>query len=174
MAYLRALACTLAAAALLAGDPGPASAQCRLCANPTTAISSDESSGNIRLQVEASLDFDRLVMLGNGDGAATLLPNGERSTSGSIAALSASAMVGTVTVHGEAGRAIRVEMPPGIELYSIAGARIAIDSIRTDLPASPKLDSDGNLSFRFGGRLEIDGNGDGEFRGDVPITVDYL
>ena len=53
-------------------------------------------------------------------------------------------------------------------------ARIAIDSIRTDLPASPKLDSDGNLSFRFGGRLEIDGNGDGEFRGDVPITVDYL
>ena len=61
------------------------------------------------------------------------------------------------------------EIPP-----SMRSAMIAIDSIRTDLPASPKLDSDGNLSFRFGGRLEIDGNGDGEFRGDVPITVDYL
>ena len=68
MAYLRALTCTFGAAALLAGDPGAASAQCRLCANPTTELSNGESSGNIRLQVEASLDFDRLVLLGNGDG----------------------------------------------------------------------------------------------------------
>jgi hypothetical protein len=174
MAYPRALATALAAAALLAGDPGPASAQCRLCANPTTQLGQSERGGAIRLQVEASLDFDRLVLLGSGDGEATLLPNGERSASGSIAALSASAMVGTVTVHGEGGRAIRVEMPPSIELFSVSGARIAIDSIRTDLPPAPKLDSDGNLSFRFGGRLQIDGNGEGEFRGEVPITVDYL
>jgi hypothetical protein len=30
------------------------------------------------------------------------------------------------------------------------------------------------LQFRFGGALHVDGGVDGDFRGDVPITVDYL
>jgi hypothetical protein len=38
----------------------------------------------------------------------------------------------------------------------------------------PRLDSAGNLSFRFGGRLLVTGNADGQFRGDLPITVEYL
>jgi len=36
------------------------------------------------------------------------------------------------------------------------------------------LDGAGNLSFRFGGRLRINGDADGGYRGDVPITVDYM
>jgi hypothetical protein len=42
------------------------------------------------------------------------------------------------------------------------------------LPAQPRLDSRGTLQFRFGGALHVDGSVDGDFRGDVPITVDYL
>ena len=38
----------------------------------------------------------------------------------------------------------------------------------------PRLDGDGRLSFRFGGVLQVSGDLDGEFRGDVPIDVDYL
>jgi hypothetical protein len=38
----------------------------------------------------------------------------------------------------------------------------------------PKLDGAGNLSFRFGGRLRISGDADGGYRGDVPITVEYM
>ena len=65
-------------------------------------------------------------------------------------------------------------MPARIELYSVGGSRIAIDRIQTDLSGLPKLDSAGNLSFRFGGQLHLTGDSEGEYRGDVPITVDYL
>jgi len=38
----------------------------------------------------------------------------------------------------------------------------------------PRLDSGGKLTFRFGGRIRVTGNADGDFRGDLPITVEYL
>jgi hypothetical protein len=175
MAYRYALAGLLAAAgALLAGAPTSAPAQCRLCAAPTTEVQKGEDGGPIRLEAQASLDFDRLVLLGGGDGAATLLPNGERSASGSIATVSARAMVGSVSVHGEPGRTVRVEMPARISLYSLSGGQIVIEDLETDLGDLPKLDSAGNLSFRFGGRLTISGDAEGEYRGDVPIDVEYF
>ena len=49
-----------------------------------------------------------------------------------------------------------------------------LDEVTTDLPPMPRLDSAGNLSFRFGGRLLVTGTADGQFRGDLPITVEYL
>lgn len=175
MAYRYALSNSLAAAALmLAGVPSAAPAQCRLCGKPTTEPTQSDSSDRIQLEVAAVLDFDRLVLLGGSGGAATLLPNGERSVSGSIATVSAKAMVGSVTVRGEPGRTLRIELPSRIELHSIAGGRIGIDQIETDLPGLPTLDSAGNLSFQFGGRLSIVGDADGEYRGDVPVNVEYL
>jgi hypothetical protein len=162
------------AAVLLAGAPMPAFAQCRLCSTPTTDLQSDPDGGDIRLDVQATLDFDRLVMLGSGQGDAILLPNGDRSATGSVATVSARAMVGSITVHGEPNRALRVEMPGSIQLYSLTGGRISVDQLGTDLPGMPRLDSTGNLTFRFGGRLRISGDADGDYRGDVPITVEYL
>lgn len=82
-------------------------------------------------------------------------------------------MVGTVLVHGDPNRALRVDMPRQIQLYSIAGGRITLDDITSDLPAIPRLDAAGNLTFRFGGRLVLSGNSDGPFRGDMSITVEY-
>jgi hypothetical protein len=158
----------------MVGASVAASAQCRLCPNPTTQLQTSDDEGDIRLDVQTTLDFDRLVLLGGGTGAATLLPNGDRSASGAVATLSASAMVGSVTVHGEPNRAVRVEMPPRIELFSLSGGRISVEELTTDLPGMPRLDSNGNLTFRFGGRLEITGDADGDYRGDVPITVEYF
>jgi hypothetical protein len=103
-----------------------------------------------------------------------LLPDGERSATGSVATVSASAMVGSVTVHGEPNRAIRIEMPGSIQLYSLNGGRITVDRLETDLSGMPRLDPGGNLTFRFGGRLQISGDADGDYRGEVPITVEYL
>lgn len=174
MAGPKALASCLLAAALFAGGPAPASAQCRLCSTPTTERSDASSGPPIRIQVQTALDFDRLVLTGAGTGHAALLPNGERDTAGTIATISARAMVGSVTVHGDPGRALRVELPEQINLYALNGARIVVDSVETDLPDTPKLDSAGNLSFRFGGRVTVTGDAEGEYRGDVPITVDYL
>jgi len=163
------------AAGLALAMPAPAQAQCRLCRTPTTdAPSLGTSKSEIALNVEASLDFDRLVLFGQGGGSATLLPSGERSASGGITAISGRAMVGAVTVRGEPGRAVRIDLPDRLRLYSLSGGSIAIDQIGSDLPQAPKLDSNGALSFRFGGRLSIAGDAEGDYRGDVPITVEYL
>ena len=83
-------------------------------------------------------------------------------------------MVGEAHVQGEPGRLIRVDMPARVELRSMGGATIRIDEIVTDLPPFPKLDSAGKLTFRFGGRIRVSGNADGDFRGELPITVEYL
>lgn len=162
------------AAALAVAAAAPVRAQCRLCETPTTATLAPGEEGRISLSLEATLDFDRLVLHGPGEGSATILPGGERHSSGSIAAISGRAMVGEVVIRGEAGRAVRVELPSQIRLYTLAGGSVAIDEIVSDLATHPKLDPAGNLSFRFGGRLTVTGDSEGEYRGDLPITVEYL
>ena len=152
----------------------PAAAQCRLCDNPTTSRDEGSAEGIVSLEIETSLDFDRLILLGSGDGSATLLPDGSRSVSGVVGAISGRAMVGSAVIRGEAGRSVRVELPRRIELFSLSGGRITIEDIVSDLPSVARLDSAGALAFRFGGRLSISGDAEGDYRGDVPITVEYL
>ena len=165
----------LALAAGMAIVPAtPAAAQCRLCATPTTGAAEQSREGPVSLAIETSLDFDRLILLGIGEGSATLLPNGSRGVSGVIGDLSGRAMVGSAVIRGEAGRAVRIDLPARIELYSLGGGRIVIDDIVSDLPVSARLDSSGALNFRFGGRLKVSGDAEGDYRGEVPITVEYL
>ncbi|HEY1144299.1 MAG TPA: DUF4402 domain-containing protein [Sphingomicrobium sp.] len=152
----------------------PAGAQCRLCGKPSSIPDASASSDRIELNVEAGLDFDRLVVVDSGDGSAVLRPDGTSQVQGSVQSISGRAMVGEAHVHGEPGRSIRVDMPGRVDLRSMGGASIRIDEIVTDLPPFPKLDSSGNLSFRFGGRIRVSGNADGDFRGELPITVEYL
>src|SRR3954453_4499318 len=154
--------------------PSPAGAQCRLCDTPSTQMPADSADGDVQLSVETGLDFDRLIFSGNGMGAATLRPNGANAAEGVVTAVGPRASVGTVLVHGQAGRALRVEIPHRIELYALSGGRITLDQVATDLPPMPRLDSAGNLSFRFGGRLMVTGDADGQFRGDLLISVEYL
>lgn len=151
----------------------PAAAQCRLCTQPSAAISDGSADDDIQLQVEANLTFDRLVLLGPGSGAATIRPNGSSGAEGSVMQVGPRAMVGTVLVHGDAGRSVRVDLPRRVELFSFGGGRITLDDVASDLPAAPRLDAAGNLSFRIGGRLIVSGNTDGQFRGDLPVTVEY-
>jgi hypothetical protein len=167
------LGLSLAAAILLSAVPS-ARAQCRLCSNPTTSPDEKKAEEQIALEIDAALDFDRLVVMGQGEGSATLRPDGTRLATGSVEAISGRAMVGEARVRGEPGRMVRVDMPSRIQMHSLNGATISIDQVITDLPGVPRLDSAGNLRFRFGGRLKLTGNVDGEFRGDLPITVEYL
>lgn len=164
--------------ALLAGAlvmPASGSAQCRLCATPTTSLGGESESAPVRLEVQARLDFDQIILLDSSrPGTARLSPDGSSSTSGSIGALSGRAMVGNVIVRGEPGRLVRIGFPDSIRLYGLTGSTIRVRALTSDLPAAARLDSQGALQFRFGGELEVSGNVDGEFRGDIPITVDYL
>jgi hypothetical protein len=153
--------------------PQDVQAPCRLCDISSTSIE-DKPASPISLDVEASLDFDQLILAGTGSGTAELGPDGTRSVTGTVTALSARAMVGEVIVRGEPGRMLRVDLPRNIELFGFNGGSISIDSIRSDLPAAPRLDSNGKLSFRFGGVIRVSGDTDGQFRGDVRIDVDYF
>ncbi|HWC55934.1 MAG TPA: DUF4402 domain-containing protein, partial [Sphingomicrobium sp.] len=125
------------------------------------------------LQIESSLNFDRLVLSSNAQGAAVIRPDGSSAAEGALATVSARAMVGSALVHGVPGRAVRLELTRRIDLYSLSGGRITLDNVVSDLPALPRLDSAGNLSFRFGGRVTITGDSEGDYRGDLPITVEY-
>lgn len=174
MGSLKRLAALIAGLAAVTAIASPANAQCRLCDQPTTDRPPDSADGDVQLQVETALNFDRLIISGGGAGAATIRPDGENSAEGAVLEISPRAMVGTVLVHGEANRAVRVELPRRIELYSLSGGRITLDDVTTDLNGTPRLDAAGNLSFRFGGRLIVAGDTDGQYRGDLPITVEYL
>jgi hypothetical protein len=168
----------LSLAAVLGGAfamPAPAPAQCRLCAAPTTAITGESGKDAVRIEVQARLDFDQLVLMDSATpGIARLLPDGTSSVSGSIGVLGGRAMVGSVIVHGEPGRLVRIGLPSSVSLYGRTGGSIRLESLIADLPAQPRLDSQGSLTFRFGGELHVQGDASGDYRGDVPITVDYL
>ena len=164
--------------ALLAGAfavPGAGPAQCRLCASPSTSPDVATDGTPIRLEVQARLDFDQVVLLDSASsGTARLAPDGSSSTSGAIGALSGRAMVGSVIVRGEPGRLVRIAFPSSITLHGVTGNSIRVRALTSDLPGAPRLDSGGMLQFRFGGELEISGSVEGDYRGDIPITVDYL
>jgi hypothetical protein len=167
------LAMVLAAIAAAAATPSAADAQCRLCGKPTTTHEDPTGGDGIRIEIESSLNFDRLILSGEGAGAAIIRPDGSSAGEGTVANVSPRAMVGTAIVHGQAGRIIRVDLPRQIELYSLSGGKISFEDVTSDLPSLPRLDSAGNLTFRFGGRVRISGDADGQYRGDLPITVEY-
>jgi len=162
------------AAAVSATVPMRAAAQCRLCDSPTTQVDGSAIDGPVSLRIEASLDFDQLILLGSGEGSAQLRPDGSSQVHGAISAMSSRAMVGSATVRGEPGRAVRIDLPKQIELYSLSGGRLSLDEIVSDLPSPAKLDSSGSLQFRFGGRIRLTGDAEGAYRGDMPITAEYL
>lgn len=155
--------------------PQGAAAQCRLCSSePGLTTPSATATKPVQLQVETSLDFDQLVLTGPAGGVARLAPDGSRLTSGALEGLSARAMIGEVVIQGEPGRSIRVELPGRIELFGVTGGTLSIGRISSDLPSSPRLDGQGRLRVRFGGELSVSGDAEGNYRGDVPITVEYL
>lgn len=164
--------------ALLAGalvTPGAAPAQCRLCATPSTVADQAKDGTPIRLDVQARLDFDQVILIDSGSvGVARIAPDGSSSTSGSVGAIGGRAMVGSVIVRGEPGRLVRIGFPESILLHGLSGNSIRVRALTSDLPQAARLDSQGNLQFRFGGALEISGAVEGDYRGDIPITVDYL
>ena len=152
----------------------PSTAQCRLCETPTTTPDAEGESAPLRLNIQARLDFDQLILRDTTHGTARLSPDGTSAASGSIETMSGRAMVGSVIVTGEPGRLVRIGFPGAIELTSMSGSAIRLTNLSSDLPTAARLDSTGQLIFHFGGEIAVSGNVDGAYRGDIPITVDYL
>lgn len=154
----------------------PARAQCLLCDRPAAAASSAKPDGTdvpLRLEISAQLDFSRIAT-GAGGGSVTLDPQtGARRLMGNLLDLGGMALTGEAVVTGAPGRAVRIYIPYAIDLEGDHGRSARVTDLATDLGPAPRLGSDGRLSFRFGGRLQVASDDDGNYRGRVPISAEY-
>lgn len=153
--------------------PAPVAAQCAFCGiTPGDPVGVTDAP--IEIEVETTLDFDRIIVEDNGGGAVRLMPDGSRDFSGSVQSLSGKARLGRVIIHGQPNRALSISFPRTLELIGIKGTAIEITSLVTNLPDSPTLDSNGQLIVDFGGELQVRGDADGDFRGTLLVRADYL
>lgn len=168
------LAASLAAAAPAAAPA--AAAPCQLCAQDSAqGVAARRVSDAVPLHVEVDtqLDFSR-VAVGAAGGTVEVDPaSGARRLGGDIVDLGGFAVSGVVSVRGAPGAELRVFLPATVELAGTGGRTARVTGLATDLPAAPRLGPDGRLRFRFGGRLQVDAQGDGDYRGRIPVTVEY-
>ena len=80
---------------------------------------------------------------------------------------------GRATVTGEPLRPGPHRTAPKVRLRSPSGAEAELTGFVTDLPPIAMLDANGRLEFSFGARLNSQGARGGNFRGRIPIHVDY-
>src|SRR3546814_3891208 len=99
--------------------------------------------------------------------------SGARRVRGDLVDLGGFALTGVVTVRGEPDAAVRVILPASVDLEGGDGRTARVTGLVTDLSAAPRLGPDGRLQFRFGGRLLIAGLDDGDYRGRIPVKVEY-
>lgn len=166
----------LAVLALLA--PVRASAQCLLCSD-STGVSGTSLVGGLlpelplRVDIVADLDFARIVA-GNGGGSVTLDPrNGSGQSLGDVSPLGGYGFSGRVIVTGTPLRNVRITLPDSVTLTSTTGRTARVTSIQTGQSPVMRLSLLGRLEFAFGGRLELEGGADGDYRGRIPVTVSY-
>lgn len=150
----------------------PAHAQCRLCAPASTATASTQPLTPLNISVEAGLDFSRAALGPGGRGTIALDErSGARAVSGMVD-LGGVGLKGEVALSGAPFARVRISVPPSIRLTAPDGG-VAEVTVETDLGPDPVLDAQGRLAFGFGGKLTLSGGGSGDFRGLIPITVDY-
>lgn len=171
---LRTFAPAVLAAALLA-VARPAAAQAGPCGiTPGEAACHDEGAAPLAIEFETRLDFDTLLLSGSGPGSARLGPDGDSLVSGSVESIGRQAIVGRMILTGQPNAPVTVDLPDRIELVGMSGAVISVSRLVTDLPAAPSLDSQGRLIVNIGGLLEVAGDLDGDFRGNLLVRADYL
>lgn len=153
----------------------PARAQCLLCEKEAPTTGSEGSANDIPLRIEiaAQLDFSR-VATGQGGGAVTIDPRtGSRQLTGNLMDLGGMALSGEAVVSGTPGRSVRIIIPTEIMLDGDNGRSARVSDLVTNLGPAPRLGVDGRLRFRFGGRLQVMRDDDGNYRGRIPIAVEY-
>jgi hypothetical protein len=165
----------LAAAAVAAVTPAAAAegeSLCKLCAEAREEAARERAP--IDINIESGINFSRMALLSHGDGEAAIDPlSGQQRTSDNLLDLGGFAFSGRARVTGEPLQPVRVDLPGSVTLHSPGGGAAELTDFTTDLPDQPMLDASGNLEFTFGGRLRTLDGGTGNFRGRIPIRVDY-
>ncbi len=175
-----ALFISLSALPVAGAAAWPVAAQCLLCAKPTEddsvrpTVDRDRPEGApLRIAINTRLDFSRAAIASIGQGSIVVTPNGGRMVTGSLEDLGGMGVAGTVEVWGSRNRQLTVDLPSTVELTAADGSRATVTNFQTDLKRNPKLNNDGYLKFNFGAELRVKAGQAGQFRGRIPISVEY-
>ncbi len=144
--------------------------ECRLC---TTATGGTAAAQPLQVDIINGLTFSRAAHTGSGKGRISVAADGASNIGGGLIALGGYAVAGSAVIHGEPGRYIRIDLPARVEMTSSTGGKVEIANLRTSLGLHPQLDASGQLTFSFGGDLNVDSDLSGKFRGRIPITAEY-
>lgn len=171
--FARLLA-ALSAFALWA-SPLQVSAQCRLCSAEEQERKQERDTAEtpLRVTIETDIRFSRLALYGRAGEAVLDENSGVTRTDGGLIDLGGLSLTGSARVTGEPGRIIRVDLPDTVRMVNQAGERVELINLRTSLSARPRLNQDGELTFRFSGTLRVNGSSGGNYRGRIPITAEY-
>ena len=149
---------------------------CRLCeAKPDSGNAVRKADIPVSIDITTRLNFTRVALTGNGNGGQVKVnpQSGGTIIQGSVIDMGGYSLAGTAIVRGEPGRFLRIDLPASIRMTSSTGGVMELIDIQTDLSPAPRLDANGQLSFSFGGALQVNGNISGKFRGRIPITAQY-
>ena len=164
----------LLAVAIALALAAPASADeevCELCA----LVERPTDDRPLQIEIDSGLQFSRLGLRGRSGGEAEIDPQtGEKRVDQNMIDLGGMSYQGRATVTGEPLRPVRIELPARVQLRTPDGAEAELTGFVTDLPPVAMLDANGRLEFSFGARLTSHGARGGNFRGRIPIRVDYF
>jgi hypothetical protein len=129
----------------------------------------------LRIEIESGIDFSRSALRGQLDGDALIDPQtGEKIVGPNLIDLGGLAYQGRARVIGKPLQPVRIDLPASVTLRSAKGAKAELTDFTTDIPGVAVLDANGELTFRFGARITtIEARG-GNFRGRIPIRVEYF
>ncbi|WP_374531335.1 DUF4402 domain-containing protein [Novosphingobium sp.] len=160
-----------AAALLLVASPSPGQDSCRLCFGETAAVPGERA---LSIEIWADLNFSKLALTGQDGGSAVVDPaTGTKRAQGGMIDLGGMTVSGHGRISGMPYREVRLDLPQKVMMTTPDGGTGELNSFTTDLPAHPMLDGNGNLEFNFGAKLVIRSGRGGNFRGRIPISVDY-
>lgn len=156
--------------ALMLTAPAAAQSDCRLCYSE----SGKPGERPLTLEIFADLNFAKLALAGREGGSAELdATSGSKRTGGAVVNLGGMAVTGRGRVTGAPLKEVRIDLPRSVPMSAPDGGTAELTGFTTDLPGRPTLDANGELTFSFGARLVIRGARGGNYRGRIPITVDY-
>ena len=128
----------------------------------------------LTITIESGLSVGRLGLQGRKDGDAAIDPQtGAKQVGANMVDLGGLSYQGKATITGQPLRPVRIELPPSVVLYSQTGAEAELSAFRTDLAGVAMLDASGQLQFNFGATITSKGGQGGNFRGRIPIRVEY-
>ena len=166
----RILALTLAAL-LLTALPASGQDACRLCYSEPGGKPGERP---LAIEIWADLSFAKLAMTSRSGGSVEVdAQTGSKSTQGDMISLGGTPVTGHGRITGEPLRRVRIDLPARVAMSTPDGGSAELTDFTISLPANPSLNANGELEFSFGARLVIkDGRG-GNYRGRIPISVDY-